>query len=68
MGTAAERPCARRSGDANAEYQFQTLRRELAKAAFRTALTDEAPGLRPGRPVAVRRTQTVGVSDSSFFV
>jgi len=26
---------------ANAEYQFQVLRRELAKAAFRTALADE---------------------------
>jgi outer membrane protein TolC len=26
---------------ANAEYQFQTLRRELAKAVFRTALVDE---------------------------
>jgi outer membrane protein, heavy metal efflux system len=26
---------------ANADYQFQVLRRELAKAAFRTALTDE---------------------------
>ena len=27
---------------ANAEYQFQVLRRELAKAVFRTALVDEA--------------------------